>query len=401
MGRLSPLGVDLQADNDNLQEKLMTRTEREFEQIATFIKERRDGAIGFLNYATVSTYWAIGAYVSARIKAKTWGDKTVEALCDYLKTRMPRLKGFGRRNIYNMVSFHDVYSSAEFVDAYEHLKLGEFVQSVPAQIGGSEFVQALPAQIGTADWAADACPAFLALSTFSNHVEIINHCRRLDENIFYILYAAKEGLNFRELRRCLENDTFSSVMSKGKLSTKALHEKYPGAEFLLKDRALLDFLNLPSRHTEHELHAGIRENIRKFILELGKDFLWMGDEYSINVGGKRRRLDLLFYHRALRCLVDVELKAVPFEPEFIGKMDFYLAAIDAEVKRSDENPSVGLLLCPSANSYDVRYALDRTMSPMMVAEYKRLLIPKEVLCKSLAEYCAFMKGGATSKPKRG
>ena len=163
---------------------------------------------------------------------------------------------------------------------------------------------------------------------------------------------------------------------------------------LLKDRALIDFLKLPEKHTEPQLHAGIRENIKKFILELGKDFLWMGDEYTIQVGGKRRRLDLLFYHRALRCLVDVELKAVPFEAEFVGKMDLYLSAIDHEVKRPEENPTVGILLCPHADTCDVKYTLDRTMSPMMVAEYKRLLIPEEVLKKSLEEYCAFMMSEA-------
>lgn len=369
----------------------MKKIEREFEQIAAFIKGRREGTVGFLNYAAVSTYWAVGAYVSNRLKTAAWGSNTVVDLEDYLKTRFPKLKGYGRRNIYNMVSFYDAYSSAEFANAYAHLKLGEFVQALPAQIGSSEFLQTLPAQLGIPDRVVGQCPTFLALSTFSNHVEIINHCRRMDEKIFYILYAAKERLNFRELRRCLQNDTFSSVMSKEKLSTRILREKYPGAEFMLKDRALLDFLNLPEKHTEPELHVGIRENIRKFILELGKDFLWMGDEYTIKVGAKRRRLDLLFYHRALRCLVDVELKAVPFAPEFVGKVNYYLAAIDAEIKRPEENPTVGILLCPTATKVDVQYALDRTMSPMMVAEYRRLLVPESVMKKSLEEYCSFIK----------
>jgi len=369
----------------------MKKIEKDFEKIAAFIKERREGTLGFLNYAAVSTYWEVGAFVSARLKNAAWGTKTIAELEDFLKTRFPKLKGYGRRNIYNMVSFYDAYSTAEFADATSRLKLDEFVQALPAQIDGPEIVQTLPAQLSVGQIAAASCPAFLALSTFSNHVEIINHCRRMDEKIFYILYAAKERLNFRELRRCLENDTFSAVMSKEKLFTRTLREKYPGAEFMLKDRALLDFLNLPRRHTEPQLHAGIRDNIRKFILELGKDFLWMGDEYTIKVGGRRRRLDLLFYHRALRCLVDVELKAVQFEPEFIGKINYYLAAIDAEIKRPEENPTVGILLCPTANQCDVRYALDRSMSPLMVTEYRRLLIPEEVMKKSLEEYCAFIK----------
>lgn len=173
--------------------------------------------------------------------------------------------------------------------------------------------------------------------------------------------------------------------------SRALKAAYPSADFLLKDKVFVDFLRLPEKHNEHRLHAGIVEHMKEFILTMGKDFLWMGNEYTIQVGGKHRRLDLLFYHRALRCLVDVELKAVPFEPEFAGKMDFYLAAIDHEIKREDENPTVGIILCPSAERCDVRYALDRTMSPMMVAEYRRLLIPEEVMKKSLEEYCEFMK----------
>jgi len=170
-----------------------------------------------------------------------------------------------------------------------------------------------------------------------------------------------------------------------------LRVRYPLADFMLKDKAFLDFLSLPAKHTEHRLHAGIKEKIKDFILEIGKDFMWMGNEYHIQVGGKKRRLDLLFYHRGLQCLVDVELKAVGFEPEFVGKMDLYLAALDREIKRPNENPSVGIILCPKADEVDVAYTLDRTMSPMMVAEYRRQLVPENVMRRSLEEYCAFWK----------
>lgn len=376
----------------------MKKTEREFEQICSYINQSRNRAIGFLNYAAVSTYWTVGAYVSMRLKNAAWGSKTVVELGDYLKTRHPKLRGFGRRQIYNMVEFYDSYSSVEFRSMSERLKLDEFVQSPTAQIGsGLEVVQSSTAQSGCGELGCDPCPQFLALTTFTNHAEIVNRCRRMDERVFYVLYAAREGLKLMELRRAIAGDAYSSIMSKEKLVTKALGEQYPGAGFLLRDRALLDFLNLPTRHTEPMLHAGIREHMRQFILELGKDFLWMGDEYAIQVGGRRRRLDLLFYHRALRCLVDVELKAVPFEPEFVGKMDFYLSAIDHEIRRPEENPTVGILLCPTANKYDVKYALDRSMSPMMVAEYRRLLIPEDVMKRSLAEYCTCMKAARGAK----
>ena len=390
----------------------MKKTEKEFRQISEFIDKSRNAAVGFMNYAAVATYWAVGGYVSLRLRSEAWGSKTVVALGDYLKTRNPKLKGFGRRQIYNMVAFYETYSTHEFDELYERLRLDEFVQALPGQIvqpaaaqltsvasspsdgafpARSEIVHFQNAQLDDSFADLRPCPMFLAVINFTNHVIIMNCCSRLEEKVFYILHGAKNRLLNHEMKRAVYSDTYSAVMSKEKRMSKHLAEKYPGAEFLLKDRALLDFLKLPEKHTEPQLHAGIRENIKKFILELGKDFLWMGDEYTIQVGSKRRRLDLLFYHRALRCLVDVELKSVPFEAEFVGKMDLYLAAIDHEIKRPEENPAVGILLCPHADKCDVKYTLDRTMSPMMVAEYKRLLVPEEVMKRSLEEYCRFMK----------
>jgi predicted nuclease of restriction endonuclease-like (RecB) superfamily len=395
----------------------MKKIEKEFEFIGGIIDRHWNRAIGLANAESLMTYWTIGAFVSLRLKSAEWGAKTVEALCDYLKTRKPALKGYGRRNIYNMVAFYESYSSVEFNSVSERLRLDEFVQMPSAQIeqgaivqplsaqicesgvlrpvalkrGNKEIVQMASAQFDEEQRCLNAFPLFLALTTFSNHLEILGRCHSMEEKVFYILYAARERLTHKEMRQSIAAQTYETVMSKEKKMSRALKAAYPSADFLLKDRVFVDFLRLPEKHNERRLHAGLVEHIKEFILALGKDFLWMGSEYAIQVGGKRRRLDLLFYHRALRCLVDVELKAVPFEPEFVGKMDFYLSAIDHEIKRENENPTVGIILCPSAGRCDVRYALDRTMSPMMVAEYKRLLIPEDVMKRSLAEYCEFIK----------
>ena len=182
-------------------------------------------------------------------------------------------------------------------------------------------------------------------------------------------------------------------MSKEKKLSRSLKAAYTSADFLLKDKVLVDFLRLPEKHNEHRLHASILEHMKDFILAMGKDFLYMGNEYHIQVGGRQKRLDLLFYHRALQCLVDVELKAEGFQSEHVAKMDLYLEALDREIRRENENPSIGIILCPEADRYDVEYTLNRTMSPIMVAEYRRLLIPEEVMKKSLEEYCEFMKKG--------
>ena len=234
-------------------------------------------------------------------------------------------------------------------------------------------------------------PLFLSLVSFTSHVQILNRTHSMEEKIFYILYAARERLNSRDLVRAFVAQTYDAVMSKEKKISRALKAAYPGADFLLKDKVLVDFLRLPEKHNEHRLHAGILEHMKEFILAMGRDFLYMGNEYHIQVGGRQRRLDLLFYHRSLQCLVDVELKAEGFQSEYIGKMDLYLEALDREIRRDNENPSIGIILCPEADRYDVEYTLNGTMSPIMIAEYKRLLVPEEVMKKSLEEYCEFMK----------
>ena len=211
-----------------------------------------------------------------RLKSAAWGSKTVVELGDYLRTRNPKLKGFGRRQIYNMVEFYDTYSSPEFSALYGRLKLGEFVLSATGQIVHSQnaqigdmtaIVHFENAQLAENLQDIPKCPMFFALINFTNHVHILNRCHRLEEKVFYILYGAKNRLKNEEMKRAIVSDTYSSVMSKEKLVTKALGTQHPGAEFLLKDRALLDFLKLPEKHTGPQLHGGIRENIKKFMLE--------------------------------------------------------------------------------------------------------------------------------------
>ena len=356
----------------------MKRIEKEYEVVNSIIERHWNRAIGLANAESLMTCWIVGAFVSERLKKAQWGSKTVEGLSDYIKTRNPKRRGFGKRHIYYMVSFYDTYTSPEYQAISERLRLHEFVQLPIAQIDGMH-INYRP------------FPLFLSLTSFTNHIQILNHRLSMEEKVFYILHSARERLGSKELVRALAAQTYDMVMSKVKKMSSKLKAAYPGADFLLKDKVLVDFLRLPEKHSEHRLHASILENMKEFILAMGKDFLYMGNEYTIEVGGKRRRLDLLFYHRALRCLVDVELKAVPFEPEFAGKMDFYLAAIDDQIKREGENPSVGIILCPEAGMCEVKYAIDRTMSPMMIAEYRRLLVPEEVMKRSLEEYCAFMK----------
>ncbi len=367
--------------------------ERQFAYVDSIIKRHRTSAIATVNMESLLTAWEVGQFISTQLKSSHWGSKVVSELADYLKRQNPKRRGFGKRHLYNMVKFYDTYSTDEFRHLGEHLKLDEFVQLPIAQIenndGQNEIVQLPIAQFENS---SKSMPIVLTLNTFTNHIEILNRCATNEERVFYMLYAAHQRLKTEELRRCIVTQTHAALLGKEKMMSPSLRDNYPNIDFVLKDKAIVDFLNLPQKHNEHHLHKGLIEHMKEFILELGKDFLFVDSEYAVQVGGSTKRIDLLFYHRALQCLVAIELKAVDFEPEFVGKMDMYLEALDRDVKRDNENPSIGIILCPSADRSMVEYTLSRSLSPTMVAEYRRKLIPQEVMQKSLDEYCSYLGG---------
>ncbi len=371
----------------------MKSIQKSFEEIRSIIVTHRSSASRGVNTESILMNWEIGSYISARLKSNEWGSKVVTELSEYLRVQDPTLKGYSRRNLYNMVAFYEAYSTTEFIEIeqklvgkkFEKLQASSIVQMKTAQlpIHSNEIVQMPSAQL-------EYPPQVLFLTTFSNHVEIINRCRTNEERLFYILYSFKENLKYKELQRCIQTDTYSTLLGDKKNLSKGLKEIYPNSEILFKDTAFVDFLNLPQKHTESKLHKGLLENMKKFVLELGKDFIFMDSEYPLNVGGSTFKVDLLFFHRGLQCLVAVELKTKSFKPEHLGQLEFYLEALDRDVKRSNENPSIGILLCPSADHSVVEYAMSRSLSPTMITEYKRLLIPKDVVAKNLNEYCSFV-----------
>lgn len=368
--------------------------DRQFAFVNSMIERYRSSAISMVNTAALQMNWEIGQYISMQLKSARWGTKIVSDLADYLKRTNPKQRGFGKRHLYNMVKFYDTYSAKSFLNTLSNLHLPEFVQSRIAQLETpSKSVTNEIVQLGIAQLEEDLqpLPKLLSIIPFTSHIEIMNRCRSDEERIFYMLYARHQGLKTEELRRCIVNQTFSSLMDKEKMLSPKLLDEYPQSEFMLKDKAIVDFLNLPQEHNEHHLHKGLLEHMKAFILELGKDFLFIESEFGVQVGGSTKRIDLLFFHRALQCLVAIELKAVDFQPEFVGKMDMYLEALDRDVKRDNENPSIGIILCPSADRSMVEYTLSRSLSPTMIAEYQRKLIPQQVLKKSLEEYCSFLQ----------
>jgi predicted nuclease of restriction endonuclease-like (RecB) superfamily len=367
----------------------------EFQQLFALIAARRERASQAVNNEQILNAWEIGAYVSQRLKAETWGSKTVTELAEYLRTRDPSLRGYSRANIYNMVALYDSYTSSVFVTYVENFNLNNFnneiVQFETGQLKSKGTVQSVTGQI--VQFQTAQMPSFLNLTSFTNHIEIINRCQTIEERVFYVLYAYRERLTIKELQRCLKTDVFAALSGDGHNLSKGLKELYPQSPILFKDTVFVDFLGLPVKHSEKKLKTGILDHMKEFILELGKDFIFIDKEYPLNVGGAVFKVDLLFFHRALQCLVAVELKAKDFKPEDIGQLEFYLEALDRDVKRSNENPSIGILLCRGMNRSIVEYAMSRSMSPTMISEYKRLLLPKEALRKFLDEFDSFFDIG--------
>ena len=377
-----------------MENNIVISMEQQFGEVVDIILQHKSRASKAVNEELLLTAWHVGGYVSAKLKSEEWGSKVVSQLSEYIRSKRPDIKGYGRSSIYNMVLFYDEYSSETFTSTVERYLNSEFVQPRIGQIETSVFLSSQEAnaivQATSAQFVqplAGQMPKILELTTFTNHTEILCRCKSNEERLFYILYANKEHLVKRELQRCISNQTYSTLLSSKNNMSKGLLETYPNAPVMFKDTLFVDFLNLPKKHSETKLKNNLVENMKQFILELGKDFIFMDQEYKLNVGASTYKADLLFFHRGLQALVAVELKKTKFHPRDLGQLEFYLEALDRDVKRSNENPSIGIILCPEADRVVVEYAMNRSMSPTMIAEYKRILIPQERMQQQLNEFC--------------
>lgn len=367
--------------------------ENHFDAVHSIIALHRTRALKVVNNESLLICWNVGQYVSEKLQVSQWGNKVVTQLSEYLRTKDPSLKGYSRRNIYNMVSFFETYSSPQFVQLLHTFNAqNEFVQFEIAQLEAVDNQESIIVQANSGQLKdTGSFPKILSCINWTSHVEILNSCKLLEEKLFYILHAQKERFEIKELKRAIKTNAYAHILKAENNQSKGMETAYPQSNYLFKDVAYLDFLGLPERHSEKRLQNDILANMKDFVLELGKDFLFIGQEYPLQVGGKTFKVDLLFFHRALQCLVAIELKTTEFEPAFMGQLEFYLEALDNDVKRSNENPSIGILLCKETNREIVRYALNRSLSPTMIAKYERELIPKEVLQKSLNEFFTFIK----------
>lgn len=262
-------------------------------------------------------------------------------------------------------------------------KDGEIVSFEMTQFDNGEIVPFEMTQI----------PNVLFSTGWTNHQIIMNRCKTNEERLFYMLYAGKEHLENKELVRVIKTNTMSSLLGGKDVQSRVMAQTYPSSPLLFKDTVYLEMFGLPVKYKESKLRKEIIAHMKDFILEMGKDFLFIDDEHRIAVGGKTFKVDLLFYHRLLQCMVAIELKTDEFQPKDLGQLEFYLEALDQEERRSNENPSIGIILCKDADMEVVRYALNRSMSPTMVALYKEQLQVGGVIQRSLEEFCKFVSKG--------
>ena len=221
--------------------------------------------------------------------------------------------------------------------------------------------------------------------SWTNNLLIFSRCKTIEEMEFYLNYAKLEHYSKRELDRQIAASLFErTIIGNSKLSP-AVRESNKDISNAFKDSYVFEFLNLPNPHIESNLQRRLVGQMKNFILELGKDFLFIGEEYKLQVGNSDFYIDLLFYHRGLQCLLAFELKADKFKPEHLGQLNFYLEALDRNVKKPNENPSIGVLLCKDKDREVVEYALSRSLSPTMILEYKTQLPDKYLLQQKLRE----------------
>ena len=318
----------------------MNEIDNRFDEIARIIEEARNTAYRRVNEALIIMYRRIGRFLSEKSKDANYGDSYVDSLSEYIQKHFPGIKGFNRRGLYRMKQFYEIYAENEKVSA------------------------------------------LLTQLSWTNHLLIMSGSKSDEEREFYMRLAAKEHYSSRELERQMDSGYYERYMlSQGNLLPDKLHSQ----ENPFLDSYVVEFLNLPKTFQENDFRKALVKGMRNFILELGKDFSFVGEEYPIQVGSDDFRIDLLFFHRTLHCLVAIELKEGKFKPEYVSKMDFYLEGLDRQVRKPDENPSVGLLLCASKNDEVVEYAMSRTLSPMMIAQYQLQLPDKNILRRKLQE----------------
>jgi predicted nuclease of restriction endonuclease-like (RecB) superfamily len=317
-----------------------------FAEVLALIENARSRAYQAINSDLVALYWQLGEYISLKIENAEWGDGVVDELATALARRYSGLRGFARPNLFRMRQLYEAYR-------------------------GNKKVSALLRQL-----------------PWTHHMLILSQAKPPETREFYILAAIRERWSSRELERQIQSAAILRSAPAAKKVSPAVAQIHPTAIDELKNAYSLEFLSMQGDHSEADLHGALLRNLGRFITELGRDFCFVGSEYPVQVGNQDFAIDLVFFHRALQCLVAFELKVEKFKPADLGQLSFYVEALDRDVKKAHERPSIGVLLCATKDDEVVEYALARTASPTLVAEYQTMLPPKAVMRRKLHELYA-------------
>lgn len=323
--------------------------ESKFAEILQQIQTAKQHAFQQVNKTLVQLYWNIGSYVSTQVKGANWGKNTVEQLALFIQQKEPGISGFTASNIWRMKQFYETYQ--------QNTKLASL---------GREL-----------SW---------------THNRRIMSLKTVEEREFYLLLCSRKKYSVRELDRLIKSGTFERAMLADQKTSETIQQLPQNVEGVFKDSYVFEFLDLPIPYKEKDLQQALVASLKDFILELGIGFTFMGQEYRLQIGNDDFSIDLLFFHRQLQCMVAFELKNRKFKPSDLGQLEFYLEALDQDVKLSHENPSIGVLLCREKDDEVVKYALNRSLSPTLIADYETKLIPKELLRNKLNEFYALLEG---------
>ncbi len=327
--------------------------EARFAEVVALIEAARGRAYQAVNAELVAHYWELGEYISRKIASAEWGDGVVDELAADLARRYPGIRGYTRPNLFRMRQFFEAYRS--------NRKVSPLVRQLP----------------------------------WTHHLIILSQAKPIETREFYVLAAIKERWPKRELERQIRSGAVLREASAIKKVSPAVRQVHPLAVGEFKNAYNVEFLGLAADHSEADLHGALLRNLGRFLAELGRDFCFVGSQYPVQVGHQDFAIDLVFFHRGLQCLVAFELKVDKFKPADLGQLSFYVEALDRDVKKPHERPSIGVLLCATKDDEVVEYALARTSSPTLVAEYQTFLPPKEVLRAKLHElYAQFTEGEA-------
>ena len=374
----------------------------EVKQIREAISIARYRAAKLANGETLRLYYSVGKFISLNTRNAKWGTGALKSISNQLQQEMPGLKGFSEGNMRKMRLFYEAWQpvfepQAEntfgVLPIVDHIELFDFrsplaniirstapnelestenqaveKRSQPANELGNEKCSPVANELDAAD-----IEQFLRVG-FTMHIDIIAQTENDAERWFYIRKVARDFIGKRQLRQLLISDLYhqhGSMPSNFALTLPDEKQRQVAMRTFKEDN-VLDFLEIPNPDLIDELDVEeqIVKNVKNFMMSLGGEFAFMGEQYRLIVNGKERKLDLLFYHRRMRCLVAIELKGGEFQPEFAGKLNYYLSALDSLVKLPEENPSIGILLCRDKDNTEVEFTLRDMTKPMGVATYR-------------------------------